>query len=149
EPHAQHVVDVREPVEPLDGNDARPEQHVAEERRVGPRRIEPVEVDVDERQAAAAVLRRDRERRAVDGFGICAEPTREAADEARLPRAELADEADDLATLSRAAERRAERLRLLGARGRELTCRHGSPARAAPRDATPSAVRRAPAAALR
>src|SRR5439155_406433 len=63
----------------------------------------------------------------------------EPAHQAGLARAQLADEADQLAAPGGAAERLTERLGLFRGMGRDLTCPHGSLAGAAPRGGPPPA----------
>src|SRR5881392_1277925 len=128
-----------EPVEPLHGRHPLAVEHVAQEGRLVARSVEAIEVDVREREPAARVLGHDRERWAVNPLGVDAEAAGEPAHQAGLARAQLADEADQLAAPGGAAERLTERLGLFRGMGRDLTCPHGSLAGAAPRGGPPPA----------
>src|SRR5262249_5971527 len=61
--------------------------------------VEPVKIDVDERDPAAAVLLHQRERRAAHLFGRDAEALGQSAHERGLPCTEIADEQHDGAWL--------------------------------------------------
>src|SRR5262249_41617526 len=103
----------RQALEPLDGRDAPAVQRLAQEERILERRLETVEIGVVQRQAAAPVLGGDDEARAVDCVRIDAESGREPAYQTRLSRAEMSDQAEELAPARGAAEPGAQRLRVL------------------------------------
>src|SRR5262245_12484473 len=108
--------DRQDALEPLDGCDPRAVQRLAKEEGGRQRRIAAIQVDVLERQSAAAILRRDDEGRAVDRLGIDPDAGREASHQARLPRAEIADQPEQLTTARGATEPRTERFGVLGTR---------------------------------
>src|SRR5262249_32750788 len=102
--------DRQDALEPLDGCDPRPVEGLAKEEGIRQRWVAAIQVDVLERQPATAILRRDHEGRAVDQVGIGPEARGEAAHQARLPRAQVADQPEKLATARPATEPRAEPL---------------------------------------
>ena len=71
--------------------------------------VEAIEIDVKQRQPAAAIFLDQRERRAADVVADDAEAFGEAADERRLPGAEIAGQQHDRLGVERAAELASDR----------------------------------------
>src|SRR5262245_39156236 len=89
---------------PLDGADSLPVEELAQSQAVLLGRLQAVEIEMVERQAAAVVGHHEREARAAHALGIAAEPLCQAADENRLPGPERAGQADDVAGPHQLAE---------------------------------------------
>src|SRR4029077_16075830 len=122
-------------LEPLDGSDPGAVERLTQEERVHQRRLAAVQVDGVQREPSAPVLGGDDEGGAVHDVRVDTEPGGQAPDQARLPRTEVADQAEQLAAARRATEPGAQRLGLVGARGRGLAPRV---ARGAHRAAAPA-----------
>ena len=95
---------------PLDERDGVAREQLAEaEARSVARRLDAVEVEVEQQHAARVVLVDDRERRRRDVVRVQPEPLGDAFGEVRLARPEPAVERDDVARREVRCERAAER----------------------------------------
>ena len=91
---------VREPIRPLDRQDAVSDAHLVEPQILGRRAIQAIEIDVVQREPAAAILVDQRERRAADLAGIDAQALGQAADERGLACAKIPGQQQHVAGLA-------------------------------------------------